>query len=250
MFRSPGAQMTRAQRRRWIGVFAACLALTAPAAEAAPPQADTVAAWRAYIQATEQRIARELASPDGFLVQDFSPSPESTPGALKRGDIGVVRMASLDRAGGFLAVPNGMVHHWRGSVFIPGTTLDEVLARVQNPTARDMAPTRRDGRFWALPALRRRWPRRDCGSGCDVRGLEHRQRARALRGRADQSPGVKRKRPSACAGGTCRRPCSVVRPGLWSRPEDVLREDLDHDAAVLGAAVAGLVRPPACPRRS
>ena len=118
-----GAQMTRARRRRWIGVFAACLALTAPAAEAAP-QADTVAAWHVDIQATEQRIARELASPDGFLVQHFSPSPDSAPGALKRGDIGVVRMASLDRAGGLLAVPNGMVHHWRGSVFIPGTTLD------------------------------------------------------------------------------------------------------------------------------
>ena len=139
VFRSPRAQMTRAQRRRWIGVFAACLALTAPAAEAAPPQSDTAAAWRAYIQATEQRIARELASPDGFLVQDFSPSPESTRGALASGDIGVVRMASLDRAGGSLAVPNGMVHHWRGSVFVPGTTLDQVLARVQNPTARDMA---------------------------------------------------------------------------------------------------------------
>ena len=36
-------------------------------------------------------------------------------------------------------MPNGTVHHWRGSVFIPGITLDEVLARVANPTARDMA---------------------------------------------------------------------------------------------------------------
>ncbi len=131
--------MTRPQRTRWIGLFAACLALTAPSAEAAQLQVDTVAAWNAYVQATEQRIARELASAEGFLAQDFAPSPESTRGALETGDIGVVKMASLDRAGRDIAVPNGMVHHWRGSVFLPGITLDEVLTRVANPTARDLA---------------------------------------------------------------------------------------------------------------
>lgn len=131
--------MTRRQRRRWVGVVVVCLAVTAPGVEGAQPQSATVTAWNAYVQATEQRIARELASPEGFLAQDFAPSPAATRAALKAGGIGVVRMASLDRSGGDIAVPDGMVHHWRGSVFIPGVTLDEVLARVANPTAQDAA---------------------------------------------------------------------------------------------------------------
>ena len=138
VFRVQEARMAGPQRRR-TGMFVVCLALTTAVANAAPPQPDTVAAWHAYIEATEQRITRELESRDGFLAQDFSPSTEGSRGALKGGGIGVVRMASQDRAGASLAVPNAMVHHWRGSVFIPGTTLDEVLARVQHPSAKDLA---------------------------------------------------------------------------------------------------------------
>ena len=33
---------------------------------------DAVGAWSAYVSATEGRIQRELASPRGFLVMDFS----------------------------------------------------------------------------------------------------------------------------------------------------------------------------------
>ncbi len=122
-----------------MGLGVQLLVLAAPAAEAAQLESDTVAAWHAYVQATEQRIARELGSPDGFLVLDFSPSPVRTRGALRGGDIGVVKMASPGRSGRALAVPNGLVHHWRGSVFIPGITLDDVLAHVANPTARNTA---------------------------------------------------------------------------------------------------------------
>jgi hypothetical protein len=34
-------------------------------------------------------------------------------------------------------VPSGMIHHWRGSVFIPGVTLDFVLSRIDNPGIED-----------------------------------------------------------------------------------------------------------------
>ena len=32
-----------------------------------------------------------------------------------------------------IKVPDGMIHHWRGSVFIPDVPLDFVLSRVKNP---------------------------------------------------------------------------------------------------------------------
>ena len=42
-------------------------------------------------------------------------------------------MESRDRHGKTIAVPSGAIHHWRGSVFIPGVTLEEVLAGVRQP---------------------------------------------------------------------------------------------------------------------
>jgi putative flippase GtrA len=139
VFRTHGATVTPRQWRRRVGLCVAGLAVAAPATEAGQLQPDTVAAWNTYVQATEQRIAQELGAPVGFLARDFAPSPDRARGALNAGDIGVVKIASLDRAGRSIAVPSGMVHHWRGSVLIPGVTVDDIMARVSNPSARDMA---------------------------------------------------------------------------------------------------------------
>ncbi len=46
-------------------------------------------------------------------------------------------MKSVDRDGRTIRVPAGKIHHWRGSVFIPGITLEDVLSRVRNPTSHD-----------------------------------------------------------------------------------------------------------------
>jgi len=43
-------------------------------------------------------------------------------------------MAAVGPGGGRIAVPDGMIHHWRGSVYIPGVTLEDVLSRIANPT--------------------------------------------------------------------------------------------------------------------
>jgi hypothetical protein len=39
--------------------------------------------------------------------------------------------------GGAIKVPDGMIHHWRGSVFLDGVTLDYVFSRVTNPGRED-----------------------------------------------------------------------------------------------------------------
>ncbi len=95
-----------------------------------------VTAWNAYVRATESRIRQELAQGRRFLASDFQ-SPQAAMAdraAISAGSIVVAKMESRDEAGSQIRVPGGMIHHWRGGVFIPGVGLDQVLARVENPS--------------------------------------------------------------------------------------------------------------------
>jgi hypothetical protein len=113
------------------------LVLLVPAGAAfAGPAPRTVSAWDTNVAATEARIARELASPRGFLVTDFSPAAASTRTCVVGGEIAISEMTTRDRTGGGIAVPDGMIAHWRGSVFLPGVTLDALLDRLQHPSER------------------------------------------------------------------------------------------------------------------
>jgi len=107
-----------------------------PAAELS---SETIKAWNAYITATESRRARELASEKKFLALDFQDKdmPLRERRELLSGEIPVIKMTSVDSRDRKTEVPDGMIHYWRGSVFIPGVTLDAVYARVANPTVDD-----------------------------------------------------------------------------------------------------------------
>ena len=101
---------------------------------AAKLQAQTLAAWKQYTSLTEARIAHELDSRDGFLVRDFL--PESDAAAIRKvleaGDIFIKRLKTRNEEGGEIKIPNGLVHHWYGSVLLRGAELDEVLSWVQD----------------------------------------------------------------------------------------------------------------------
>jgi hypothetical protein len=105
---------------------------------AADLQPDTLKAWCASVESTERRIAKELSSSSGFLALDFQ---DPTRSASERksvisGEI-QIKQVPTDSNGKSIRVPDGMIHHWRGSVFIPGVNLNFVLSRIQNPTAED-----------------------------------------------------------------------------------------------------------------
>jgi len=116
---------------------AAAVTLSIPAgagaAAAAELKPETVAAWHAYVAAAEARIARELAEGRRFLVQDFDPGSDRARARLLAGDVLVSEMSAADAAGDRIDVPSGMIHHWRGAIFVPGVTLDTLLARLQHP---------------------------------------------------------------------------------------------------------------------
>jgi hypothetical protein len=99
----------------------------------------TVAAWISCVGSAERRIASELSSTKGFLVLDFQGSSESVRErrSVLSGQVVVKHMETTDPAGGTIEIPDGMLHHWRGSVLVPGVTLCSVLSRVENPRSED-----------------------------------------------------------------------------------------------------------------
>jgi|SRR5436190_5444239 len=96
------------KRSTRIVQFVAVAVLALPAiAWAQPPE--TVHGWDRYIAEAEARIDRE---------RDVLP-------------------ASTEITGETTAIEAGTIHHWRGTVFVPGTTVDRLLGELLNP--------RRDG---------------------------------------------------------------------------------------------------------
>jgi phosphatidylglycerophosphate synthase len=103
---------------------------------AATLQPETVQAWDAYVAATESRIGRELISPRGFLVSDFSRESGDDRARLRKGDVVVAEMRTGASGGKTIDVPDGLISHWRGSVFLPGVSLETLLRRLQHPSER------------------------------------------------------------------------------------------------------------------
>jgi putative flippase GtrA len=97
--------------RRALKVCTAIALLTIPAGASAAPPADTLLAWERYVSATEANIARSR-----------------TPGATGRGVDGTIAAS-----GESIHVASGTISDWRGSVFIPGISLDRLLDGLQHP---------------------------------------------------------------------------------------------------------------------
>jgi hypothetical protein len=90
-------------------------------------KSESVIGWTTYIAATEARIDRELKLAPAFLVLDFEPDHDDRRRQVLDGEILVDQMKTRDRDANDVDVPKAMVHHWRGTVFIPGATVDDIL---------------------------------------------------------------------------------------------------------------------------
>lgn len=124
-------------RKAPVVAGAVMLAAVAPSALAGQLQPETLQGWEAYVEATEQRIANELASPDAFLGTDFEADGPRIRATLAQGGIPIASLTSHYRDGSAIEIPRGAVHHWRGAIFIRGVSLDAVLDRVQTPLRRE-----------------------------------------------------------------------------------------------------------------
>jgi archaetidylinositol phosphate synthase len=123
-------------RSIWLGVVLVSALMLPANVSAATLQPETAEAWNAYVAATQARIDRELTSPRGFLVSDFSPEGNDVRARVRRGEVVIAEMRTITSGGKTIAVPDGLISHWRGSVFLPGVSLAILLQRLQHPSER------------------------------------------------------------------------------------------------------------------
>lgn len=111
-----------------LGFGATLLTSEAPGnAAEATLRPETERAWAAYVAGTEARTETELSSPQGFLAMDFAPGAATERAAALAGATPIAEIPVSSE------VPAGTITHWRGAVFVPGVTLENVLSRAQHP---------------------------------------------------------------------------------------------------------------------
>lgn len=110
------------------------IAATPTPALSAELRPETERAWLKYVDLTERRIESELERGDPFRVLDRLEPPERSrcQAEMDAGNVCVVKRVTTDDEGNPIGVPSGMIHHWYGSVFVPGVSLQRVLDWVQS----------------------------------------------------------------------------------------------------------------------
>jgi hypothetical protein len=111
--------------------LAGCLLAAAPAAAQLTPEAKR--GFERYVQLTEERMSTEVRPGATFLRFDALPAAQrqTALAQLERGEV-VAEQLTTSAAASEIATPGALVHHWVGTVFIPGATLPQVLALVQD----------------------------------------------------------------------------------------------------------------------
>jgi hypothetical protein len=115
---------------RRLATLLTLITVTAPTtAAAADLQPRTAAAFDRYVATVEAQMARRSA----FLWIDRGgdAARRQAHDALARGEL---MIESIDRGdtGINRDVPDGIIHHWTGTVFVPGATIDRTLALLQD----------------------------------------------------------------------------------------------------------------------
>jgi hypothetical protein len=108
--------------------------LTAPGqAGAAKLEPEAVQGFDRYAHLTEKRMEKELQPGGAFLWMNGLPDERRTSALaqLQSGDVVTGRLATRDSAGA-IHTPGAMIHHWVGTVFIPGVSLQQVVTLIHD----------------------------------------------------------------------------------------------------------------------
>lgn len=121
-------------RRTWrcLASIAIGLCLVVPPAGATDLEPKTLEAFDAYVRVAETQIDAQLAQGQPYLwVEGLPAARRATAEAqLRAGQVVIERLDATGKSDADkpIAVPDGMIHHWIGTVFIPGATLAQTLA--------------------------------------------------------------------------------------------------------------------------
>ena len=109
----------------WTGVVVAL-----GAAELKP---QTIKAFDRYVEVTEARMQTELDGEAPFLWVDRLPDDDrdEANAKLRAGEVVIDRLETRD-GDEKIEIPDGTIHHWIGTVLIPGVTLEQTMALIQD----------------------------------------------------------------------------------------------------------------------
>src|SRR5271163_390424 len=113
-------------------IFAASLVFPA-AVNAADLQPQTAQAYDRYIGLTTAQVDSELAQSGPYLWVERLPAAQRATDEeqLRNGQSVIERLETLD-SGKPIATPGGIIHHWIGTIFVPGATLGQTLSFMQD----------------------------------------------------------------------------------------------------------------------
>jgi hypothetical protein len=120
----------RGGRRRSALIASVLLSLLLPGSTgAADLRPETIEAFNRYVHLTEAQIDSELTRGQPFLWIENLPENrrEAAYRDLREGKVVIERLETLD-AGKRINVPGGLIHHWIGTIFVPGATLAQTIA--------------------------------------------------------------------------------------------------------------------------
>jgi hypothetical protein len=104
-----------------FGLVAVMVVGTPRLSRGAELKPETMQAWNQYVRSADSHMRERLGPGHQFLWTDESPERSAR---LRRGEILVAPMTGL----GTRRVPDGLIHHWVGALFIPDATLESVLS--------------------------------------------------------------------------------------------------------------------------
>jgi hypothetical protein len=122
--------LRRGDRSRSALIAFVLLSLLVPGSTgAADLRPQTLEAFNRYVHSTEGQIDSELTRGQPFLWIESLPESrrEAAYRDLREGKVVIERLETLD-AGKRIDVPGGLIHHWIGTIFVPGATLARTIA--------------------------------------------------------------------------------------------------------------------------
>jgi hypothetical protein len=119
--------------RRAAAVFVSVMLIFAAPLGAADLQPQTAQNYERYIALTQTQVDAELAQGSPYLWVEQLPESRRTVtlAELRNGEVVIERLQTLDN-GNAISAPGGMIHHWIGTAFVPGATLAQTLAFMED----------------------------------------------------------------------------------------------------------------------
>jgi len=105
----------------WVLLF-----LLAPPCSKGDAPAAAVSAFNDYAAAVELRLGRQHRSRDGFLAAETQSREDEA--RLRRGEFIVEELTPV----GGTELPGALLHHWRGTAFVPGATAADFERLIRN----------------------------------------------------------------------------------------------------------------------